>query len=119
MKHRHLRALFLVLAAMLLIALVEVWDLEQLAGSAGRCVVTDSGTCILIQNDTPILLSGGESASARLETGDRIFVIHDGIRETWPAQTTAYLVLKIGDGSVKDIPQAVLDGLIDNGWLSQ
>lgn len=119
MRRKHI-LFILLLMAILVISLVRIFDLEQLAGSSGYCVVTDDGSCLLVLDTTPVeLLCENGGILPYLTTGDKIFVIHDEIRETWPAQTNAYFCKKIGSGTMDDIPPVVIDGLISHGWLTE
>ena len=52
-----------------------------------------------------------------LDVGDRILVIHTGIEESYPGQTTARPVFKLSSGDASDIPDVVIDSLIELGWL--
>ena len=49
--------------------------------------------------------------------GDKILVIHDDIVETYPGKTGVYAIFKLGDGTADDIPQTVVNGLTELGWL--
>lgn len=119
MKKKHL--LVIVLVAILCVSLVRALVPEPLAGSTGRCVLSDQGSCFLVLDGTPIELhnrTGNADAFGGLATGDRLFVVHSGIQETYPAQTQAFFCLRIGRGGATDIPQNVMDGLTQLGWLN-
>lgn len=116
MKKKHL--LVAVLVTILCISLVRA--LVPLAGSTGRCVLSGQGSCFLVLDGTPIELhnrTGNLDAFGDLATGDRLFVIHSNIQETYPAQTSAYFCLRIGRGGTADIPRNVMDGLTQLGRL--
>lgn len=118
MKQKHL--IILILTAILCVSLVRALVPEPLASSTGRCVLSDQGSCFLVLDGTPVELyspAGSTDAFGGLATGDRLFVIHGGIRETFPAQTCAYFCLRIDRGNTQDIPQNILDGLEELGWL--
>ena len=52
------------------------------------------------------------------EPGDRIFILHrDAFAESYPEQGWACLVLKIGNGTLEDVPQAALDVLHELGYI--
>ncbi len=87
----------------------------------GICLITDSGRVLLIADGEPIALSDRSKEGNLLEglqTGDRVRVLHDGIAESYPAQAGVYRLEKTGQGSMDDIPPAVLDSLRDLGWIS-
>ena len=52
-----------------------------------------------------------------LEDGDVIRVYIDCILETWPGQTTVYVVEKVEDGDIQDISPELLEELREMGWL--
>ena len=54
-----------------------------------------------------------------LETGDKVLVLHDGLCESYPGQTGAYWINRLGNGSIADIPAAELEALVSMGWVSQ
>ena len=51
--------------------------------------------------------------------GDKIFVVHDGIAETYPAQTGVFFCVKLEDGSANDIPQKHIRELTELGWFEE
>ena len=53
-----------------------------------------------------------------LATGDKILVIHDGMDQSYPGRTGVYVILKLSNGSADDIPQTVVNSLIELGWLA-
>ena len=118
-----MKKFLLVLLIFLLVTALTLGILasQGLSFSVGRCIVTDD-TCMLVLGNDPVLLSnrtGKDGAFATLVTGDRLLVLHGGIMETWPAQAIVYFCLPIGSGSMDDIPQDVVDGLISHGWIRQ
>lgn len=89
--------------------------------SAGRYIESQKGTPIVVVGDEPIRmndLSGGEGDMFEgLETGDLIFVVHDGVNEIYPAETGAYFCLRLGGGDIGDISETALAGLDELGWI--
>ena len=111
MKKKHVYVAFL--AIIFSVSLVMALN-PGLTLSAGRCVRSQGGDCFLVLDDTPVALysrSGDPGFFDGLATGDPVFVIHDGIQQTFPAQTQAYLCLRLGIGDAADIPQNIMDGL--------
>ncbi len=90
--------------------------------STGRALISENGTCFLIKQNSPIRLSdysGSENRIPDLENGDKIFVIHSGINESYPASTGVYFCKKTADGKIEDIPEEVISSLKNLGWLSE
>lgn len=119
-KHRKHRVLMVALGALVILAALLLFlSRSSLGVSRGRYLVDSSGTCLLIKGSAPIVLhhqTGHLPACNKLTNGDEILVLHDGIAESYPAQTKAYGILQISDGYMEDIPTAVLDSLVDLGW---
>lgn len=108
--------LILLLAAALTLGILTGLGLRF---SSGYCVITDSGACMIVLEGTPVELTRHGGSFRNLSTGDRLLVLHGGIQETFPAQTAAYLFLRTGSGSIQNIPQSVIDGLTELGWLTE
>lgn len=53
---------------------------------------------------------------AEFESGDRIKILVDGIRETYPAQATAYAMELMEKGSYDDLDADVMESLREMGW---
>lgn len=104
-----------------LIVLLGIFSARGLGISVGRCLETKGGYMLVVDN-SPIKMSnrsGNEDLFADLTNGDEIFVIHDGIAESYPAQTGAYFCLKLKDDGIGAIPEIVIDSLAELGWLSE
>ena len=54
---------------------------------------------------------------AEFESGDRIKILVDGIRETYPAQATVYATELVEKGSYDDLDADVMDSLREMGWV--
>ena len=54
---------------------------------------------------------------AEFESGDRIKILVDGIRETYPAQATVYATELMEKGSYDDLDADVMDSLREMGWV--
>lgn len=84
--------------------------------STGRCIVSDNGSVLWLSDSAgPTVLNdrsifGG--AFDKLKTGDKIWIIHaDAVAESYPGQVSVYACLRIGGGSIDDIPQDAVDKL--------
>lgn len=111
-----LPGLILVLIAGLLVCFTSGMGI-----STGCCLVTERGDCLIILEDSPVVMgnrTGRENAFSQLETGDRIWILHDGIQETYPGKTGVYLIVRTRDGDITNIPEQVLDSLRELGWIS-
>ncbi len=105
-----------VLALVLLV--FGVMAAKHLSVRVGTCIKTENGSCMLLMEDSPVVLSG-KTAFARFDeyrTGDRLLVLHDGILETYPGRTGAYLVIRFRKGEDTAIPQEILVALNEMGW---
>ncbi len=114
MKKKWIVLLAVVLVVLLLVAAVLWWMSARSIGfSTGRCLIAKNGSVLLIDGDTPTVLSGAPDG---LQTGDKLFVMHDGINETYPARTKTYFCLKLGNESTGfDID--MLQELEEMGWI--
>lgn len=54
---------------------------------------------------------------AEFESGDRIKILVDGIRETYPAQATVYATELMEKGSYDDLDADIMDSLREMGWV--
>ena len=72
--------------------------------TTARCIVTDSGILFMVYDDRPVQLNYGKDAD--FQTGDKLLIIHQSaFAESYPEQTKAYLIVRIGSGSADDIPE--------------
>lgn len=91
---------------------------KNLSFRIGTCIQTENGGYLLLMEDSPVALSA-RTAFARFDgyrTGDRLLVLHDGILETYPGRTGAYLTLRLQKGDGSRVPQEVRNALADLGW---
>lgn len=54
---------------------------------------------------------------AEFESGDRIKILVDGIRETYPVQATVYATELMEKGSYDDLDADIMDSLREMGWV--
>lgn len=88
--------------------------------TVGRCLVADNGSYLLIDGNSPIVMSNRKDKDGLfdgLKTGDKILVLHDGVAESYPGRTGAYWCWKQEEGTLDDIPETVLSELTEMGWL--
>jgi len=94
---------------------------EQRLVKEGRYLRADNGIHFLIDGELPIQICNqdiGEVMFDGLETGDLIQVVHDPIRETYPAKATVYSCVRLECGTRSDIPNTVIDDLAEHGFLT-
>jgi len=87
--------------------------------SQGRYLEAKDGQAMLILDNSPIEMSNRTDKKLydKLDIGDEILVVHDGIAESYPGKTCVYAVFKLKDGTIDDISQNVIDSLVELGWL--
>ena len=113
--------LLCVMGGLLLICAGLLWYMvsHSLDFSVGRCLVADNGSYMFIDGNSPIVMSNSkdkEGLFSDLETGDKILLLHDGIAESYPGRTGAYWCMKLEDGTQADIPEQVMEELLELGW---
>lgn len=89
--------------------------------STGVCITADNGGYLMVIDHSPVSIhrvSGKDRSFPDLDTGDKIFVIHDGIAESYPGQTGVYFILKLSDGDINDVPPEIITSLRELGWLA-
>ena len=94
--------------------------IHGLGFSTGRYLEADNGSHIMVVNNSPTVMSSSNNRNIfkNLETGDKILVVHGAVAESYPGQTRAHAVFKLGSGSISDIPQNVIDSLTELGWIN-
>ncbi len=101
----------IVIMVAILISSVTVLLISGNQLTVARCIVTDGDCLYMVYNDRPIHLAYDKDAD--FKTGDRLLVLHQSaFAESYPEQTKAYFIIKIGSGSMDDIPQKAIDVLI-------
>lgn len=100
-----------------------IWILKNsIDFSTGTCIAADNGRFLVVIDNSPIAMhqrSGKESIFSELETGDKIFLIHDGIAETYPGKTGVYGIIKLSEGEEKDVPVEIIETLKELGWITK
>lgn len=87
--------------------------------SVGTCIKADNGRYLVVIDNSPIAMSqlgGNKNIFEKLSTGDKIFVVHNGILETFPGRMGVYLIVKLTGGH--EIPQDIISQLTDLGWMN-
>ena len=112
-------AVILVLALFLIIAFFAAVR-RGYGCSVGCYLEASDGSGMVILENAPVQMCNQTNWDLfdGLATGDKILVIHDGFDTSYPGRTGVYAILKLGDGDRDDIPPAVIDSLIELGWLT-
>ena len=102
-----------IIVAILILAVVVIF-LGGNQFTVARCVVTDNDSLYMVYEGRPIHLTYDKDTD--YQTGDKLLILHQSaFAESYPEQTRAYFVVKIGSGSKDDIPQKAFDALIATG----
>lgn len=124
MKKKILISICIIVSIILLtLATVLFFIIEQnnYSFSEGIFLKAD-GSFLIICENTPIVLSNrtkDENLFDGLTSGDKIRIVHDSIAESYPAQTGVYYCKKLSDGTMKDIPEEVIQSLLEMGWFKE
>lgn len=107
------------LIIIIFIIIINVVISKGIGISVGRYLEAKNNTVMLIKKQSPIQMTNRTEKGLynNLDVGDKILVIHSGIEESYPARTGVYAVLKIGEGTIDDISEKVVDELTKLGWL--
>ena len=82
--------------------------------TAARCIVTDNGALFMIFDGRPVKLSG---ADGDFQTGDKLLILHAAaFAESDPEQARAVAAVRIGEGSIDDVPESALKKLSEYGY---
>ena len=71
---------------------------ESKALSIGTALEYTENSIVLLLDNSPVILSNqtkDNTLFSSLTDGDTVLVLHDGIKETYPAQSGAYFVLRL------------------------
>lgn len=108
--------------AVVLIARALFMAKNSIGFSIGNCIEADNGRYLIVLDNSPIAMhqrSGKESMFPDLDTGDKMFIVHDGINETYPGKTGLYYIFKLSDGDIHDVPEEIMSQLQEMGWISK
>lgn len=117
MKKKHI---FLIVIVLLIIGIAALL-FSGLTPSVGYVIAADDGQYLIALDDSPVVMSGStrdENMFIGLKTGNQVLILHDGIRESYPAQTGVYFCLKLGNGSPDRIPAHITENLTELGWIT-
>lgn len=116
MKKKGIKITAIILGAVLAIAFISL-AIIFLSGNqftVARCIVTENGSLYMVYDDSPVKLN--YNGDTDYKTGDKLLIAHQSaFAESYPEQTRTYFIMKLGSGSLEDIPQKALDVLIETG----
>lgn len=86
----------------------------------GKILIANNGTFLFIdKNNSPIrLLTKNDDAFGGIENGDRVFILHGPVMESYPAQTNLFSILRLG-ASDEEINEDLIQTLTDLGWIGE
>lgn len=93
---------------------------HSISFSTGTCIVSDKDRYLIVMDNSPVSMhqrSGKKSIFPELDTGDKIFIVHDGVAESYPGKTGLYFILKLSDGDINDVPEEIISELRELGWI--
>lgn len=93
---------------------------RNLSVHAGVCIAADNGQYLVMLDNSPVAMHQcreGKDLFEDLQTGDLIWIVHDGIQETYPGRTGVYYLIRVGDGT--QIPEQVMESLWELGWMKK
>lgn len=90
---------------------------QGLGVSVGRYLESSGGPMVILE-DLPVCMScrGAADTFSGLGNGDKILVVHDGIKESYPGQTGVYFCMRLENGDILDIPEQTLCSVQEMGW---
>ena len=109
-----------IVGAMLVALIALLPTALRYGSSSGYYLETNDGGAMIIVGNSPIVMSNQTKRDlfGDFKNGDIITVLHDGILESYPGRTGVYAVLSHKSGDSGDIPQSVIDSLVEMGWLN-
>ncbi len=88
--------------------------------AVGIAIVADGGLLIVV-DDMPIAVSNqslDDELFSEVKTGDKVEITHDGVAESYPAQTGVYRLEIIESDCFDEISQSTIDSLANMGWIA-
>ncbi len=93
---------------------------KNISPSVGQYLRCDNADILILDNSPIVMSARADNADMfeKYESGDKILVFHDGIMESYPAQTGVYFAIKLADGHISHISETVHRQLYELGWTS-
>lgn len=119
MKKKGFKTAFIIIVTIVAFVLIGMVAI-LLSGNqitVARCIVSDNESLYMVYDERPVKLNNEKETN--YQTGDKLLIVHQSaFAESYPEQTRAYLIIKIGNGSEDDIPQGAFDVLIETGNMT-
>ena len=110
------------LSVIVCIIVIGIFILAGRGFSPSEGIFLDAGSSkIILLDGSPVVMSnltGNDDAFENFNTGDRLLVLHDGILESYPAQTGVYFIIKLGEDKAEEISETVIQQLAEMGWIT-
>lgn len=120
-----MKKMFISVAVLILVAVAAFVVFMSSGGKSliiGYSLKCNNDTYMIIEETgSPIRYNFNKAvgtSAEKLDQGDRILIISDLINESYPASTSAYLVFKLSDGDIDDIPAETISSLEELGWYN-
>ncbi len=87
--------------------------------SVGIAYLVDDALLVIV-DDQPIIVSNqslDENLFDEIKTGDKLEITHDGVAESYPAQTGVYRLEVIDEDCLDEVSQQTKDTLEEMGWI--
>ncbi len=97
----------LLFCAVGVVALGAILSLKGYGISTGRFYTNDFGIYLVDEGEAMLMSdqSKKQNVFENLSVGDLLLVVHDGVNETYPAQTGAYRIFRLKKGDASDLPE--------------
>lgn len=123
MKKRVIIIAGIILLCMLLVGGMGMYFMsaKSLSVSTGRCIAGNNGRYLVMFSYDPAVMSNrtnNENLFADLQTGDKIWILHGPIAETYPAQIGVYAYGLLEKGGEADIPADIMKSLAELGCVN-
>ena len=114
------KQLLLIVIAALVVGIAAL-VISGLTPAVGYVIAADNGQYLIVLDDSPVVMGNctrDENLFVGLKTGNQVLILHDGIRESYPAQTGVYFCMNIGSGDPDKIPAHIMESLTELGWIT-
>lgn len=104
--------ILVILTALLCVAL-------RYGATVGYYLEAKDGVAMIIEGKSPTVMSSRSDRDIfkRLESGDKILILHDAVAESYPGRTRVHAVIKLKNGDKSDLPADVIGSLMKMGWI--
>lgn len=106
----------IVLCIVGLLATAGIMSTKGYGISVGRLYLSDNRFYLVDEGKAMIMSDQSDDNNLfdKFNTGDLIFVIHDGVNESYPSRTGAHRVFRLSKGNENDLPENLDIGVVKN-----